>query len=76
MRCDQNSRRRYYFVKKHFVVILALAILSALVFIGCEKKQTVPPPTSQPVVTQTPAPAPAPAPKPALKPMPTKPAKK
>ncbi|MCK9420041.1 MAG: hypothetical protein M0R70_11750 [Nitrospirae bacterium] len=61
-------------MKKYFVAILVLVIIATVAFFGCEKKQSVSPPSSKPAVTPLPTPAPATAPAPI--PAPAKPAKK
>ncbi|MGC1453824.1 MAG: hypothetical protein WA946_01360 [Nitrospirota bacterium] len=64
-------------MKKFFVSILALVMIAAVAFFGCEKKQAATPPPAQPVVTPAaPAPVPAPTPVPVPAPAPSKPAKK
>ena len=62
-------------MKKYSVFILVLVVIAAFALVGCEKKQSVPPPVSQPVVTPAPVPDPVPAPAPP-RPAPAKPAKK
>ena len=61
-------------MKKYIAIILALAFVSTVALVGCEKKQEAPKPAEQPAMTAPAAPAPAPAAAPA--PAPAKPAKK